>query len=194
MSGRGYVLRESGDAAFDIDSPYRFWELLSLNSYAVPFLIDAVVSAMDPWQECVLHSPQWHSGPATRVDERIRDRMMAGAGVPPAYEGGIAFDVADVERVIHLLTIEALLPNWRDVHVMFDHGSQLVSTDHHGVITVHARDETQLERIVTALAARDFPLPDAPPDQTFYWPEWMGPMPKGWSAGKKPATPPSDGA
>jgi hypothetical protein len=60
-----------------------------------------------------------------------------------------------------------------DLYVVPDHARHLLQTDHHGVIHLKFRTQTDLNSCVEEMHRRGFSLPDELPDETFKQPKWM---------------------
>jgi hypothetical protein len=187
MRQRGYVLHRHGYVQIEHDVPpeTRFWEVPE-EAYRFPYFVRSVLETVDPWGECVLHSREWLN--VLPFDAgRVRDRMLLDAGVPEGHRGAIAFERGEWERVHQILSIEALFGGHYNIQVLFDHGRQLIRTDHHEVIHVECHDARRMREVIQTMIAAGFDLPGYPPDWTFAWPDWMGPTPDDWCTGKGPA-------
>ena len=60
-----------------------------------------------------------------------------------------------------------------DLYVVPNHARYILKTDHHDVIHIDFRLSDEVDRWVSELARRGFPLPGDLPDETFKQPTWM---------------------
>lgn len=162
----------------------RFWALPDYFT-AWPNFIASLLDGLDPWSTLTVwpRSQRWpHSRTAEDIDERVRDVMFRGAGIPVGWPGAVRFEKRELDSVLGIVFVTFTF-GWcslDDLCLVPDHGRQLIHTDHHDVAHVGCRDEARVQTFVAHMNARGYPLPVAPPDATFRWPEWMGPEPDGW--------------
>jgi hypothetical protein len=155
----------------------RFW-LVPGNPAARPHFSYSVLGGLDPWSQVLLwpRSGTWPTTGGGSLNERVRQVVLRGAGVPAGWIGALQFQYHEADEVVAVL-FAYLSFAWctaDDLFVIPDHGKQLVQTDHHGVIHVECGSEPRVAEFVAHMAAEGYELPTAPPDWTFKRPAWMG--------------------
>jgi hypothetical protein len=157
----------------------RFWQVPEAPQRR-PYFIESLLELMDDWNSCYVwrHLGSW-PGPAVpdRINDVVELRILDGLGVPLGTSAVLELSRSEFDKLVTLLFTTTVF-GWsvaEDLYVMPDHGRYLLQTDHHGVIHVSFRSETDLDRSVAEMDHRGFPLPDAVPDLTFKQPSWMKP-------------------
>src|SRR5581483_3056612 len=95
--------------------------------------------------------------------------------LPLGTNAVVEFDRSDYDRLVTLLFSTTIFGSsvGSDLYVVPEHGRHLLQTDHHGVVHVSFRAESDLNDCVAEMARRGFLLPDDVPDSTFKVPRWM---------------------
>lgn len=101
--------------------------------------------------------------------------LLRGAAIPSAWVGAVRYPRDETDALLAVLFAYLALAWSVDDDLFFipDHGSQLLRTDHHGVIHVECSSQEQLRQLVAMMAGAGYNLPDEPPDGTFRRPAWM---------------------
>jgi hypothetical protein len=100
---------------------------------------------------------------------------LRGAGIPESWVGAVRFG-RDEEDVLIAVLYAFLIFGWctaDDLHLVPDHGRQLLQTDHHNVIHVACASEERVQKLVLHMATAGYELPRELPDETFKRPAWM---------------------
>src|SRR5262249_44730673 len=133
----------------------------------------------DEWSTGLLwpRSGAWPDPSQSRsLNDRVRDVVLRGAGIPGGWSGAIRFH-QDEEETLAAVLFAYLTFGWcvdDDLFFVPDHGRQLVQTDHHDVIHAECSSEDRVLRLVEVMAEAGYELPTEPPDWTFKRPAWMG--------------------
>jgi hypothetical protein len=159
----------------------RFWTLPD-DPGAWPHFASCLLRGLDEWGAVYLwpRSGQW---PRTEKDssrnERVRDVILRGAGIPTGLSGAIRFSRNEEDTILALIFASFAFGCYigDDVYVIPEHGRQLLRTDHHGVVHARCLDEQRIEALVAHMAGAGYELPTELPDVTFKWPSWMGAPP-----------------
>jgi hypothetical protein len=143
-------------------------------------LIARVLNALDPWQSCWVFKRE--GGWSYAEDGDGRDVILHSIGIPEGFQGAVGFAASEKAGLI-LLLVTQIAFGWYvldDVWVVPDHGRQMIYTDHDGAVHVRFAEVERVDSFVQTLAKNGFPLPEEPPNETFRWPDWMGPKPPDW--------------
>lgn len=157
----------------------RFW-VVPEEAEQRPYLLMSLLELMGEWERCYVwrHLGRWPD--ASRMEERINDRVEAtileGLGIPMGTADVVVFGREELDALVTLLFSTTIF-GWsvgEDLYVVPDHGRQILQTDHHGVVHVTFRYPEEVKVWERELAARGFALPKELPDATFKRPGWMG--------------------
>ena len=156
----------------------RFW-VVPADPATWPHFITGLLGGLDWWAAGYIW-PRAGTWPAAArsesPNERVRDVVLRGAGIPDGWAGAIRFDRAEEGAVVAVL-FAAMAFGWHGADDLFfvpDHARQLVRTDHHDVLHAECASEGRVEELVGHMAAAGYELPTEPPDWTFKRPAWMG--------------------
>ena len=156
----------------------RFW-IVPADPVTWPHFIASLLGGLDEWATGLLwpRSGSWPKSMQSQSNnERVRDVMLRGAGIPDGWSGAVWFD-RDEQDVLVAVLFAFVAFGWcvsDDLFFLPDHARQLLQTDHHDVIHVECRSEDRTQELVAHMAAEGYKLPDEPPDWTFKRPAWMG--------------------
>src|SRR4051812_8489550 len=156
----------------------RFWAVPSDPAAWAHFLA-TMLGGLDEWAEGFLwpRGGRWpRSAESGSRNERVRDVMLRGAGIPDGWSGAVRFARREEAELLTALFV-VVAGGWGghdDVFFVPDHGQQLLQTDHHDVVHVECASEERVLRLVKHLADEGYELPKEPPDWTFKRPAWMG--------------------
>jgi len=155
----------------------RFWEVPTAPETR-PYFIAALLGCMGDWQACYVwkHLGKWPQSAATdRINDIVELRILQGLALPLGTNAVVEFDRSDYDRLVTLLFSTTIFGSsvGSDLYVVPEHGRHLLQTDHHGVVHVSFRAESDLNDCVAEMARRGFLLPDDVPDSTFKVPRWM---------------------
>jgi hypothetical protein len=153
----------------------RFW-VVPRDPATWPRFSDCILDGLDPWEGVFLwpRSGTWPAaGEGGSLNERIREVILRGAGVPAGWAGALRFLDWEADAVV-AVAFACLAFGWDDLFLIPDHGRQLIQTDHHGVVHVACGSEPRVAEFVARTAAEGYELPTDPPDWTFRRPAWMG--------------------
>ncbi len=156
----------------------RFWALPA-DPAAWPHFLLSLLEALDAWETAFLwpRPGSWpESGRSRSCNERVRDAVLRGAGVPDGWPGPVRFGRAECGALAAVLFVYVAFGGCGDDDLFFipDHGRQLVRTDHHDVVHAECGSEERVRKLVAGMAAAGYELPADPPDETFKRPAWMG--------------------
>jgi hypothetical protein len=151
----------------------RFW-VLSDHPYSIPHLVEAVLGGLDRWAAGYLWPrigrwPTW-ADPGF-PNERVRDVVWRGLGMPDAWVGAARVDHDACPNVVAALALGG--DSCSDFYFVPDHGRQIVWAGHHDAIHVTCPDEARILELVRHMEGAGYTLPTEPPDATFKWPAWM---------------------
>jgi len=159
----------------------RFW-VVPGDPATWPHFSECILDGLDPWSGVFLW-PRSGAWPVARsggsLNERVREVVLRGAGVPPGWRGALRFAELEADTVVAVL-FAYLAFGWctdDDLFLIPDHGQQLVQADHHGVVHVECGSEPRAVEFVAHMAAERYALPTDPPDWTFKRPAWMDAAP-----------------
>lgn len=165
--------------------PRRFWAPPP-DTAQWPHFVGSLLEALDPWRRGYWRprSGRWPS-PGRSIGSRndaVRDILLRGTGVPEGAAVALRCDADEVDTIAAIGFV-FLAFGWHsedDLCFVPDHGRQLVTTDHHGVVHVECDGIDRMLDFVEDMTEAGYGLPTEPPDWTFKWPEWMGPEPPEW--------------
>ena len=164
--------------AFNPDPEHdRFW-LVPDAPERRPYFIASLLECMGDWHACYVwrHMGSWpRSAEPSRINDVVEFRILEGLGLPIGTNAVVEFSRDEYDKLLTLLFSTTIF-GWtvsEDLYVVPNHGRYLLQTDHHGVIHVSFRSEEDMNRCVTEMERREFPLPDEIPDPTFKQPRWM---------------------
>lgn len=155
----------------------RFW-VLPPDPATWPYFTSSVLDGFDDWKEGVLwpRSGRWPDRTSSQsCNERTRDVILRGAGVPDGWSGAVRFR-GDEEDALIAVLYAFLAFGWcvdDDLFFIPDHRRQLLQTDHHDVIHVSCESEERIRQLVEHMAEAGYELPRELPDWTFKRPAWM---------------------
>jgi hypothetical protein len=155
----------------------RFWELPG-DPAAWPHFAASLLEGLDSWSAGYLwpRSGRWPAAEdSSSINEDVLDVVLRGAGIADGWCGGIKFNLDESDKVIAVL-FAYLAFGWcvdDDLFFVPNHGWQVFQTDHHDVIHVECAAEARVLQLVAHMENEGYPLPTAPPDDTFKWPSWM---------------------
>ena len=156
---------------------HRFWEVPERPA-AIPYFVSHLLVGLGRWSHCHVwpRGGVWPQAEGTdRPDDRVRDVMLRGVGIPGGFEGAVRYGEDELDRLITVVFAQ-LLFGWSvpdDLFVIPDHGRQFLQTDHHGVVHVNFAEQAFIELFVKHMADQDYSLPTDLPDATFRRPKWM---------------------
>lgn len=143
-----------------------------------PYFIASLLELMGDWQSCYAwrHLGSWpDSADRRRINDVVELRILKGLGLPLGTAQVVEFTRDELDTLITLIFSTTIF-GWsacEDLYVVPDHGGCILQTDHHDVIHVSFRVPEQVDRWVSEMKERGFPLPDELPDWTFKRPKWM---------------------
>ena len=155
----------------------RFWEVPA-EPERRPHFIASMLELMGDWQWCRVwrHLGSWPDQISPgRINDVVERCILGALGLPLGTAAVVEFTSAEFDKLLTLLFTTTIF-GWsvgEDLYVVPDHGRHLLKTDHHDVIHVSFRSEDEVNRWVTEMNRRRFPLPDEVPDPTFKQPRWM---------------------
>jgi hypothetical protein len=155
----------------------RFW-VVPGDPARWPHLAAALLGGLDEWETGLLwprlgHWPQF--GSSRSRNERVRDVVLRGAGIPEGWSGAIRF-WRDEEDTLVAVLFAFMAFGWcskDDLFFVPDHARQLIQTDHHDAVHAECCSEERIRALVAHMAAKGYELPTEPPDETFKRPAWM---------------------
>jgi hypothetical protein len=156
----------------------RFW-VVPADAVTWPHFITALLGGLDEWESGYLWPLEgvWPASARSKsANERVRDVMLRGAGIPDGWAGAVRFDRAEHGAVIAVLFV-AVVFGWHgpdDLFFVPDHARQIVRTDHHDVLHAECGSDGRIGELVGHMATAGYDLPAEPPDWTFIRPAWMG--------------------
>jgi hypothetical protein len=143
-----------------------------------PHFAGAILKGLDHWEKGYLwpRLGRWPAAADSRsANERVRDVVLRGAGIPDGWIGAIRFN-RDERSAILAVMFAYLAFGWcsaDDLYFVPNHGRQVVQTDHHDVVHAECADEGLMLELVRHMASSGYELPSEPPDWTFKRPTWM---------------------
>jgi hypothetical protein len=155
----------------------RFWKQ-PLEVHDQLTLLTAILDGLGSFGDCWLVKRIW-----TWSDPGIEGSdFYPTIGVPVGYDGGVELPREDRATLLLILLAQMGFPSnvAADLWLIPDHGRQVVFVDHEGAVFVVFADRAEIAGFVRRMEQAGFPLPTSPPDESFYWPHWMGPKPEGW--------------
>jgi hypothetical protein len=156
----------------------RFWVVPDDPATWADF-VGSLLGGLDEWSLGLLwpRSGRWPSSQRSQAyNERVRDIVLRGAGIPDGWAGAVRVDRAEEDVLIALLFAFMAFGGCVDDDVFFiaEHGRQLLQVDHHGVIHAACVSEERMQGLIAHMAAAEYELPRDSPDATFRRPGWMG--------------------
>jgi hypothetical protein len=155
----------------------RFWKLPGeIGNW--PHFAGTILEGLDWWDTGYLwpRSGKWPAAvESCSHNERVRDVMLLGSGVPDGWVGAMRFARGEESAVVAVL-FAYLAFGWcsdEDLYFIPDHGRQVVQTDHHDVVHVECAEEARVLELVGHMEVAGYPLPSELPDETFRRPHWM---------------------
>jgi hypothetical protein len=102
-------------------------------------------------------------------------RILKGLGVPLGTADVVEFMRDEFDMLLTLIYSTTVfgVSVGEDLYIVPNDGRCILQTDHHDVIHVHFRQSAEVDRWVSEMAMRGFPLPEDLPDETFKQPPWM---------------------
>lgn len=155
----------------------RFWELPGdVGNW--PHFAGTILEGLDRWEAGYLwpRSGRWPAAADSRShNERVRDFILLGAGVPDGWDGAVLFTRGEGAAVVAVLFAYLAFGCCSDEDLYFvpDHGRQVVQTDHHDVVHVECLEEARVLELVGRMEVAGYSLPTELPDETFRRPHWM---------------------
>lgn len=152
----------------------RYWNLPTAAAALESFLHGAL-ECLGPWDTVALwaKSPGW-------IQELAEESSLCRVAVRtlgPALDtdGAAEFARSDLDALMLVLLCSASFGwSWpSDLFFVSDQRDVLAMLDHHGVLWASFADPTKCDAFVSAMAARQWNLPTAPPDPTFKPRSWM---------------------
>lgn len=133
---------------------------------------------MGDWRSCYAwrHLGSWpDSVDYRRVNDIIELRILRGLGLPLGSADIVEFSHNELDTLVTLVFSTTIF-GWsvgEDLYIVPDHARYILQTDHHEVIHVSFRTPEEIDRWVSVMEERGFPLPEDVPDETFARPAWM---------------------
>ncbi|HET6251536.1 MAG TPA: hypothetical protein VFE47_27880 [Tepidisphaeraceae bacterium] len=155
----------------------RFWQTPG-NAGNLPHFIDRMLLSLSPWETCTLWplAGRWPQvGPQLRIDDRVRDVVVRGAGIIPGFAGAVRFAGDEREKLVSVIFAQ-LMFGWSapdDIVIVAGHCRQFLQTDHHHMMHATFSSEDQIQPYIAHMAAVGYDLPETVPDWTFIKPAWM---------------------
>jgi hypothetical protein len=140
----------------------RFWP--RPEAVELPYFLWLLLEGLDPWQACYVwpRGGRWNAADAdASAGDRVRARIVAGAGVPAGRKGALLFERDETAALLTVLFAQAVF-GWSvpdDLFLVPDHGRQIVWVEHHDVIHVDFADSARADALVEHMATKDYPLP-----------------------------------
>jgi hypothetical protein len=146
----------------------RFW-VVPANPSIWPHFITTLLGGLDQWAAGYLW-PRAGTWPASVLsgspNERVREVVLRGAGIPDGWAGAVRFDRAEEPAVVAIL-FASMAFGWCGADDLFfvpDHARQVIRTDHHDVLHAECASEGRVGELVGHMAAAGYQLPTEPPD------------------------------
>jgi hypothetical protein len=160
---------ESGDA--------RFW-CIPPDPERRPYFIGSLLELMGDWQSCYAwrHLGSWpDSVDRRRLSDVVELRILKGLGLPLGTADVVEFVRDELDTLVTLIFSTTVfgVSVGEDLYVVPNHASYILKTDHHDVIHIDFRLTEEVDRWVSEMTKRGFPLPGDLPDETFKQPTWM---------------------
>jgi hypothetical protein len=160
---------DSGDA--------RFW-CVPPEPERRPYFIGALLELMGDWQSCYAwrHLGSWpKSVDCRRFSDVVELGILKRLGLPLGTDNVVEFARDEINLLLTLIFSTTVfgVSVGEDLYVVPDHGRYILQTDHHHVVHVAFRAPEEVDRCVSEMAKRGFPLPDELPDATFKQPMWL---------------------
>jgi hypothetical protein len=155
----------------------RFW-VVPADPATWPHFAIALLDGLDGWAAGYLwpRAGIWpQAARSESSNERVRDVVLRGAGIPDGRACAVRFDRAEENLVVAVL-FATMAFGWcgaDDLFFVLDHARQVVRTDHHDVLHAVCASEERVRELVEHMAAAGFALPTVPPDWTVKRPAWM---------------------
>jgi hypothetical protein len=143
-----------------------------------PYFIASLLELMCDWRSCYVwrHLGSWpDSVDQRRLNDVIELRILRGLGLPLGTADIVEFGYDEFDTLITLI-LSTTIFGWsvgEDLYIVPDHARHILQTDHHDVLHVSFRTPEEIERWVSVMEERGFPLPEDVPDETFARPPWM---------------------
>jgi hypothetical protein len=156
----------------------RFWEVPPQPERRSYFAL-SILELMGEWQSCFVwrHSGSWpDSADPQRINDNVELQILAGLGMPLGTADVVEFARVELPQLVTLIFSTTIF-GWsvgEDLYIVPNHGRFIMKTDHHAAVHVSFRNSLEAEKFVDEMNAREFPLPDDVPDETFKRPDWMG--------------------
>jgi len=155
----------------------RFWEVPP-EPERRPYFVASMLDLMGDWHSCHVwrHLGSWpEAADASRINDVVELQILKGLALPLGTADVVQFSRSELDKLVTLIFATTIF-GWsvgEDLYVVPNDGRYVLQTDHHEVIHVCFRVESDLADFVKGMEARGFPLPDAVPDATFKQPSWM---------------------
>ena len=154
----------------------RFWNV-PLEPKRRPYYLSSLLELLGDWRSCFAwrHLGYWPNANDLDEGEVVEHQILKGLGLPLGTTQVVEFERVDHQALLTLLFSTTVF-GWsvvQDLYVVPDHARYILETDHHDVVHVEFRDAADIERWVSSMAERGFPLPDHVPDGSFKHPPWM---------------------
>jgi hypothetical protein len=153
----------------------RFWNQ-PVRSTGIANLIGTILGELPAWDSCYLwpRSGSWTPSAGSCADS-VMSTIYRGAGIPANWEGALRATRNDFSSIVSILFSYAAF-GWsvsEDIYFIPDHGRAIVTVDHHDVVWVSFRHESDLSPFIVRMHAAEFELPTKVPDSSFKHPSWM---------------------
>ncbi len=160
----------------------RFW-VLDVYPFNWPLLIDALMNALDPWDQGVLYPRlgQWPTfARNSPLELRAQGVMLKALGIPDGLQGASSFQQTekDLLNAIMFIVMAFAGDPCDDLYFIPDHGRYFLMTSHHDVVHLKCSSEASIQHVVRNLEEKGWRLPTELPDETFKRPSWMAEVPK----------------
>jgi hypothetical protein len=157
----------------------RFW-CVPAEPECRSYFIASLLELMGDWRTCYAwrHLGRWpDSADPRRVNDVVELCILRALQLPLGTSDVVEFAREELDKLLTLILSTTIFgcSVGEDLYVVPDHGAYILKTDHHDVIHVAFRGSEGIDRWVSEMASRGFPLPDELPDATFKSPRWMKP-------------------
>ncbi len=150
-------------------APTRLWDFPA-GEEEYRQLLDALLDAADPWQECVVVFTVFIEPDGSRHVMAELDRIDDTI-IPFSPDGGVCFEAGERSSMLQLLV--AHQRSHADILVLPDHRRQRLKISHHDVVHVEFEDAKDIPGFVSVMRLSGFGLPEAVPDWTFRPQAWL---------------------